>query len=83
MTQLTTKQVSIPVVSPPQQYVPFVKPLTYEFRVAEHVDDEGKIVKVALQMQVWEHDEYGSGIVKTYWHDVPRFKFNKDGVMLP
>lgn len=79
--QLITKQVSIPVPTPVQQYVPFVKPLSYEFRVAEIVDENGKIETVKLQMQVWEHDEFGSGIVKHYWADVPRYKFNKDGVM--
>ena len=76
--QLTSKQVSIPIQTLPQQYVPFVKPLTYEFRVAETVE-EGKITKVRLQVQVWEHDEYGSGIVKQYWQDVSRAQFDKDG----
>ena len=86
MTQLSTKQVYLPV--PPQPAPPvaqsfnFVKPLSYEFRVAEHYDDEGKITKVALQMQVYEHDEYGSGIVKQFWHDVPRAKFDKNGAIL-
>lgn len=83
MTQLTAKQVSVPLVPQPQQYVPFVKPLSYEFRVAEIVDDTGKIETVKLQMQIWEHDEYGSGIVKQYWQDVPRYKFDKNGSMLP
>jgi hypothetical protein len=83
MTQLTTKHISLPVPSPqPAQMVPFVKPLTYEFRVAETHED-GKVTKVALQMQVWEHDEYGSGIVKAYWHDVPRIQVDKDGALLP
>lgn len=83
MTQLTTKLISLPSAPvPPAQQVQFVKPLTYEFRVAETID-EGKITKVALQMQVSEHDEYGSGIVKVFWHDVPRVQFDKNGVMLP
>jgi hypothetical protein len=79
MSMLTTKQISLPVQSLPQQYAPFVKPLSYEFRVAEIVNGEGKIETVKLQMQVWEHDEYGSGTVKHYWADVPRYKFDKDG----
>ena len=83
MSQLTTKHISVPIPPQTAQMVPFVKPVSYEFRVAEIMGDDGKIEKVKLQLQVWEHDEYGSGIVKTYWHDVPRFKFNKDGVMLP
>ena len=81
--QLTSKQVSITVPTPATQYAQFVKPVSYEFRVAEVVDKEGKIVTVKLQMQVWEHDEYGSGIVKQYWSDVPRYKFSEGGEMLP
>lgn len=83
MSQLTTKQVSLPVVTQPQQYVPFVKPVSYEFRVAEYVDENGKIDKVKLQVQIWEHDEYGSGIVKSFWHDVPRVKMDKNGAIIP
>ena len=82
MTQLTTKQVCLPIPQMPQQYAPFVKPLSYEFRVAEIVDDSGKVETVKLQMQVWEHDEYGSGTVKYYWNDVPRFKFDKNGTLI-
>lgn len=83
MSMLTTKQVAIPVQTLPQQYAPFVKPVSYEFRVAELYDDDGKLTKVGLQVQVWEHDEYGSGTIKQYWQDVPRAKFNKDGVIIP
>lgn len=84
--QLTSKKL-YPVT--PQMQVPlpvipvdFVKPLSYEFRVAEIVNDEGKIETVKLQMQIWEHDEFGSGIVKQTWFDVPRYKFDKTGAML-
>ena len=80
--QLTTKQITLPVLALPQQYAPFVKPLSYEFRVAEIVDDNGKIEKVKLQVQVWESDEFGSCTVKQYWQDVPRCKFDKNGVLL-
>lgn len=83
--QLTTTQVYItpPIPStPPAIPFQFVKPVSYEFRVAETVDDDGKITKVALQMQVWEHDQYGSGNVKQTWADVPRVKFDKNGSML-
>ena len=82
MMQLTSKQMLLPVQTLPQQYAPFVKPLSYEFRVAEIVNDEGKTETVKLQMQVWEHDEYGSGIVKQFWQDVPRQKFDKNGTMI-
>lgn len=78
MNMLTTKQVMLPIQTLPQQYAPFVKPVSYEFRVHETVED-GKVTKVKLQVQVWEHDEYGSGVVKHYWSDVPRAQFDKDG----
>lgn len=80
MMNLTTKQLSPPYVPPPT--VNFVKPLSYEFRVAEVVDDAGKVTKVYLQMQIWEHDEFGTGNVKLAWHDVPRVKLDKNGSML-
>ena len=80
---LTNKHISVPQPQPAALTVQFVKPVSYEFRVAETVDENGKVLKVALQMQVWEHDEYGSGVVKQYWSEVPRVKFSKDGVMLP
>ncbi len=59
------------------------KPVSYEFRVAETVDKDGNITKVRLQVQIWEHDNYGSGIVKQSWCDVPRYKFDENGAMLP
>ncbi len=80
--QLTQKQVSLPLQVTPAQQMPFVKPLSYEFRVHETVV-EGKVTKVKLQVQVWEHDEYGSGNVKQYWSDVPRYQFDENGVILP
>ena len=86
MTSLTTKQLYVtpPIpASPPAIPIQFVKPLSYEFRVAEIIGDDGKIETVKLQMQVWEHDEYGSGNVKQYWSDVPRCKFDKNGAILP
>ena len=80
--QLTNKKIYPPSVQLPAIPIDFVKPVSYEFRVAETVDDSGKIIKVSLQMQVWEHDEFGSGTVKQYWQDVPRVKFDKNGTML-
>lgn len=81
--QLTNKKI-YPTL-PPQQAMPidFVKPVSYEFRVAEFIGDNGKIEKVSLQVQVWEHDEFGSGTVKQYWRDVPRCRFDKNGAILP
>ncbi len=83
MSQLTQKYITLPAVQVPAATAPFVKPVSYEFRVAEFVDDDGKVEKVKLQMQIWEHDEYGSGTVKTYWHDVPRIKIDKNGSIIP
>jgi hypothetical protein len=84
--QLTSKKLypSVPQLQVPLPVIPvdFVKPLSYEFRVAEIINDEGKIETVKLQMQIWEHDEFGSGTVKQYWSDVPRQKFDKNGVLL-
>ena len=68
--------------SPPAIAVQFVKPLSYEFRVAEVVDEHGIVEKVKLQMCIWEHDEYGVGTIKSYWHDVPRQRFDKNGTAL-
>lgn len=72
--QLNTKQLYIPtppVTTPPAQSFSFPKPLSYEFRVAEYTKGD-KITKVRLQVQVWEHDEYGNGNVVQYWKDVDR-----------
>ena len=85
MPVLTTKPIYVtpPIPStPPPITIQFVKPLSYEFRVAEVVDKDGKIISVKLQMQVYEHDEYGSSIVKQYWSDVPRYKFDETGEMI-
>jgi hypothetical protein len=82
MSVLTTKQLYVTPPtpsSPPAIPIQFVKPLSYEFRVAEVVDGEGKIQTVKLQMQISEHDEYGTGIVKMFWHDVPRIKLDEFG----
>lgn len=86
MTSLQTDQVYLPVppqpTPPPAQSFTFPKPLSYEFRVAEHIDDEGKILKVGLQVQVWQHDQYGAGNVIQTWTDVQRVKL-KDGILQP
>jgi len=71
-TVLNTRQLSVPLSVPPNINVQFVKPESYEFRVAEFIDKDGKIVKVGLQVRTWEHDEYGSGQLKFDWKDVPR-----------
>jgi hypothetical protein len=77
MNTLNTKQIY--AVPPPVQISPavpvqFVKPVSYDFRVAEHLNVDGVIEKVGLQVQVYEHDEYGIGVLKQYWSDVERVK---------
>ena len=75
MITLTCKQIYLPVqvqTPPPAQTIPFAKPLSYEFRVAEHMNADGTLAKVGLQVQVTEHDEYGVGIVNQCWKDVER-----------
>ena len=64
-------------VQVPNSSVMVAKPLSYEFRVVEHMKD-GEIVKVGLQYQVWEHDNYGTGNVKLTWTDVPRVQKDVD-----
>jgi hypothetical protein len=72
MTALTTKQIYVTPQPQPTMPVQFVKPVSYEFRVAEHMNADGTIAKIGLQVQVHEHDEYGVGIVTQYWKDVER-----------
>ena len=82
---LNTKQILVPIVTqptPPPLYIQVAKPESYEFRVAETVNKEGKIVKVGLQVRVWEHDELGTGIVKFEWKDVPRVVIFEDGTII-
>jgi hypothetical protein len=83
MLMLTTKQIYVTPATPATMPLQFVKPLSYEFRVAEYVDETGKVDKVKLQVQIWEHDEYGSGTVKHFWSDVPRVKMDRNGSIIP
>lgn len=58
-----------------------VKPLSYEFRVAEHVDENGNISKVGLQVKTWEHDNYGAPLMVQDWTDVERVKIPDANLM--
>lgn len=58
----------------PQSSVLLAKPVSYEFRVAEYVDKDDKIIRVGLQYRMWEHDNYGVGIVVIPWTDVERVR---------
>lgn len=77
MINLTSKKLYPP--TPVPIGIDFVKPLSYDFRVVEIIGDDGKIETVKLQVQIWEHDEFGQGIVKQMWTDVPRVKMDKYG----
>ena len=58
----------------PTSSVTLPKPLSYEFRVAEFVNEKDEVQKVGLQVKVWEHDSYGMSMLKKDWADVPRVK---------
>ena len=80
MINLTSKKIYPPTPTPIA--IDFVKPLSYEFQVAEILGDDGQVATVKLQVQIWEHDELGYGVVKQGWTDVPRVKFDKHGGMI-
>ena len=71
MVYLNTKNIYAITPQPVAAPIQFVKPLSYEFRVAEYTKDD-KITKVRLQVQIWEHDDFGGGIVIQDWKDVER-----------
>jgi hypothetical protein len=82
MSTLNSKQIYVTQPMPqslPALPVQFVKPLSYEFRVAEHLDENGVVTRVGLQMQIYEHDEWGAGTLKAFWHDVNRVRIKSDG----
>jgi hypothetical protein len=56
----------------PQSFVVISKSVSYDFRVAEYVDEDGKISKVGLQYRMWEHDNDGTGTIIQTCTDVER-----------
>lgn len=58
----------------PQSTVMVVKPVSYEFRVAEYVNEKDETVKVGLQVAVFEHDNYGVRQLLQDFTDVERVK---------
>ena len=73
---LETVTTSIPqptVTQPPPVSMTFVKPISYQFQVAEYEKD-GAIVKVELQVQATTHDERGNVIYSSGFVPVPRIK---------
>lgn len=66
----------------PQSSFMMVRPVSYEFRVLEKVNEEGHVDKVTLQTRIWEHTNYGSGAVIQEWTDVPRIRVDANGTPL-
>jgi hypothetical protein len=58
----------------PQSTVQITKPLSYKFRVAEFVNENDQVVKVGLQVAVFEHDNYGVRQLRQDWTDVERVR---------
>jgi len=58
----------------PQSSVMIAKPISYDFRVVEIVNEKNEIVKVGLQYKIWEHDNHGVAVLKKDWTDVERVK---------
>lgn len=58
----------------PQSSVMVVKPVSYEFRVAEFVNEKDEIIRVGLQVATFEHDNYGVRQLVQDWTDVERVR---------
>jgi hypothetical protein len=59
--------------SPPAPSITLPEPISYDFQVIEHVEDN-KITKVALQVKRNIHDQYGNIKIQGTWEDVPRVR---------
>lgn len=78
MTLTTTifgvnQQIPFPPPPAPSWSVTLPEPISYEFRVAEYMKD-GKIDKVALQVCMHTHDQYGNIKLHGIWQEVPRIQ---------
>ena len=51
MINLTSKKIYPPTPTPIA--IDFVKPLSYQFQVAEILGDDGQVATVKLQFQIW------------------------------
>ena len=58
----------------PNPSVTLPKTLSYDFRVAEYVNENDEVVKVGLQVAVFEHDNYGVRQLRQDWTDVERVR---------
>lgn len=63
--------------------------LSYEFRVVEHVNDEGKVTAYIMQTQIWAHNppdhngNRGNPMLVQDWTDVPRVRVDISGATIP
>ena len=60
-------------VEVPQPCVEINKDLQYVFRVLESTKN-GEVIKVGLQVKIYEVDHYGNSVVKQDWTDVERVR---------
>ncbi len=65
---------TVSTTTPPPPSVMLAKPLSYQFQVVEYVDKDDKVIKVELQVQKTEHDNYGNVIQSSGFQPVPRIK---------
>lgn len=64
--------VPVPAAAPAPTII-LPDPISYEFRVVEYMKD-GKIDKVALQVCMHTHDQYGNIKLHGIWREVPRIQ---------
>lgn len=61
--------------------------LSYEFRVVEHVNDEGKVTAYIMQTQIWAHNPPDASGIKPMpillqdWTDVPRVQMQNGKIL--
>lgn len=71
-TIVVVDQIQPPLPPPSSVVVPNV--VSYQFQVVEYTDKNDKVVKVELQVQQTEHDNYGNAVGKSGFKAVPRIK---------
>jgi len=71
---LSSHSVITTISTAPPPTVTLAKPVSYQFQVVEYVDKDDKVIKVELQVQKTEHDNYGNVIQSSGFQPVPRIK---------
>lgn len=69
----TSTFLATPPAAPVLPTIILPDPISYEFRVVEYMKD-GKIDKVALQVCMHTHDQYGNIKLQGIWKEVPRIQ---------